>query len=122
MTWTLNNIRIYAQGYSDATSAIIARLQPVGTKTVHQYFGYESPRLSLRGLVTSTSGVEVLKSYRTTGISYTLSGPEGLIGDFFVKDVRADLQQTVHVTLFDQPSLDPQTPLYTVALELYEDE
>lgn len=122
MTWTLDNVRIYAQGYSDNTSAIIARLQPVGANTVHQFFGWESPRLSLRGLVTSTSGVEILKSYRTTGVSYTLSGPEGTIGDFFVKDVRVDLQQTVHVTLFDQPTLDPETPVYTVALELYQDE
>lgn len=121
MSWTFNNIRIYTQGFENNTSAIIARLQPVGTGTVYQYFGYEYPTLSLRGLVATTSGANILRDMVQSESSYTLSGPEGNIGNFFVKDVKVDRQQSYYLTLFDQPELDSNTPFYMISLSLYED-
>lgn len=122
MAWYFGDVRIYVQKYETDSKQVIARLQPLNNKTILHLFGWESEKLNLGGLVVTNSGVSTLKSYRTTGLAYTLSGPEGTVGDFYVSNIKAPRLDTINICLNDRPGLDPLSPVYSVNLELYIDD
>ncbi len=121
-SWTYNSIAIYVQGIEDSGTQIIARLQPVNNKTVLQVFGWESDIYSITALIATDADRNSLRALRKTGSSYSLSGPEGAIGNFFLKSFKASRTESVNITIFDRPSLDSTSPVYTINMELYLDE
>lgn len=121
MSWIFNNIRIYASRDDTKTAQVIARLQPLAGSTILHVFGNEAEIKSFGGLVATSGDLLSLQALTTTGLSYTLSGPEGILGDYFVKDFSAKRNSTVNICLFDRPSLPSNVPVYEVNLELYKD-
>lgn len=120
--WSFDGVAIYVQGIDDSGSQIIARLQPVNNKTILQIFGWESDIYSLSSIVVTDADRDALKALRKTGLSYSLSGPEGVIDSFFLKNFKASRTKSVNITIFDRPGLDSTSPVYTVEMELYLDE
>lgn len=121
-SWTYNGIAIYVQGIDDNGMQIIARLQPVNNKTILQTFGWESDIYNVNALIATDTDRDSLRALRKTATSYVLSGPEGVIDNFFLKGFKASRTQSVNITIFDRPSLDSTVPVYIVDLELYLDE
>lgn len=121
MSWTLDGTRIYTAQYNEKGDQIIARLQPLNNKTILHIFGYETEILSLAGLVVTSGDKETLKSFYKSGISHTLIGPEGTIGDFYVAGFKANRLPTVCLVLFDRPGLPTDAPAYDINMELFLD-
>ena len=117
--WLFNNIRIFVQENTSSDVQTIARLNPLNGGTIHQTFGYEDPTYNVSALVVGETDKDALKALSKTGTTYTLSGPYGVIGSFYVKSVEMDLQPAVYQTI--RPDLDCESPIYIVKLELYED-
>jgi len=122
MGWNFNGTRIYVNKLETSNPQIIAKLQPLDTDTVYHVFGWEKEKMNLAGLIVTNTDKEALEALYKTGLSYTLSGPEGSIGDYLVKEVKFNRLETVYICLYGRPGLDPYTPQYDVALELYLDD
>jgi len=122
MGWKFNSTRIYVQQLETSNEQIIARLQPLDTGTVLHIFGYDSEKLNLGGLIITTTDEEALVALSKTGLSYTLSGPEGNLGDWFVKSVKTKRNDYSFTKLFDRPLLGCEEPTYQLQMELYIDE
>ncbi len=121
-SWTYDGVAIYVQGIEDNGTQIIARLQPVNNKTVLQTFGWESDIYNVTALIATDTDRDSLRTLRKNATSYVLSGPEGVIDNFFLKSFKATRTESVSITIFDRPSLDSTVPVYIVDLELYLDE
>jgi hypothetical protein len=119
MAWTLNSIRIYTQEAKDDKNQIIPRLQPLDGGTILQFFGYEDLIKNLTAIVVGNTDRSALLALTTTGNSYTLITPEGNAGDFFVKKVSSNRIPNICQTL--RPDLDEDAPMYTVNIELFQD-
>ena len=119
MAWTLNSKRIFVQEYTINGSQIIPRLQPLTGGTIYQWFGYETQRLTLAGIVVGNSDKNALLGFYDDGTSRTLLGPYSINKDYFVKDITVTLLPITCQTL--RPDLDDDAPVYNVKLELYED-
>lgn len=118
MTWTLDSIRVFVQAAPESVSQTIARLQPLAGGSVHQVFGYQTPVLSLQGLVVGSGDVNLLKALTTGGTTYTLVTPWGN-RTVYVEEVSISPTMTVSQTLRDD--LDCDATVYEVDLELLED-
>lgn len=116
--WLLGGTRIFVQEHSEVGSQIIPRLQPLTGDTIYQWFGYESPRVSLAGLVVGTIDKGTIGNMYTTGESVTLSGPYSIYKDYYVKDSTFTILPATCQTL--RPDLSDDTPVFSVKLELYE--
>ncbi len=121
MSWTYNSIRMYVQGFNPKDTNIIARLQPLSGGTVLHHFGYEDQKLTLRGKVVTEADKDALEALIQTASSYALVGPEGSIGNYFVKNFNAVRDPTANSIWHDRPSLDCDVPVYTITLELWID-
>ena len=119
MAWTFGGQRIFVQEYTINGSQIIPRLQPLTGGTIYQWFGYETKRVTLAGIVVGTVNKSALMGFYEDGISRTLVGPYSINKDCFVKDISVTLLPITCQTL--RPDLDDDAPVYNVKLELYED-
>ncbi len=117
MTWTLDGIRVFVQAAPESVSQIIARLQPLSGGSVHQVFGYETPTISLQGLIVGSGDASALKALTTIGTTYTLVTPWGN-RTVYVEEVSVSPTMTVSQTLRDD--LDCSATVYEVDLELLE--
>ena len=117
--WTLNNIRIFVQGYSSNNKALIARLNPVGAGTVLHFFGYDELIVKIKGTVVGNTDTTSIKSLANTGLSYELMTPEGSAGNYFV--VNVDLERLPVICQSMRTDLPENSPVYTVNIELYHD-
>lgn len=121
MSWTFNNVRIYTNRDDDKVAQVIARLQPLTGSTILHIFGNEAEIKSIGGLIATSGDLITLKGLVSTGLSYTLSGPEGIVGDYFVKDFTSKRTTAVNSCFFDRPALPSDVPVYEVGLELFKD-
>lgn len=122
MGWRFNQTRIYLTKLETGADQIIARLQPLDTKTVHHVFGWESTKMSIAGLVATSGDKNALENLRKTGLAYTLSGPEGAVASCLVKGIKAARRPETWTCLFDRPGLPTTVATYDVTMELYVDE
>ena len=122
MAWTYDDIRLYTSSLDESSEQIIARLQPIASGTILHNFGWSTDIVKVTAIVATEADKDALKALRKTGESYTLSGPEGLVGDFFLKSFKGSRTPANCTVLFDRPSLESDVPLYKVDLELYIDE
>ena len=119
MAWTYNLRRIFVQEYTVNGSQIIPRLQPLTGGTIYQWFGYESQRLTLTGIVVGLEDKNAFLSFYDDGTSRNLRGPYSINKDYFVKDITVTLLPITCQTL--RPDLAEDSQVYNVKLELYED-
>ena len=121
MSWIFNSIRVYADKLESKTQKVIARLQPLAGSTILHVFGDESEIVTFGGLVVTDTDNDALKALVTTSTSYTLSGPEGIVGDFYIKNLASKRTPIVNICLDDRPGLPEDSPVYEVSMELYID-
>lgn len=119
MSWTVDTTRIYVEKLDEDTKNIIARLQPLNNKTILHHFGYESDVYKLSGIVVTDTDKDALKAMARTSTAYLVSGPEGQLGNFYVKNVKSSRMPIICITLYDRPGLDTASPVYMVDMELY---
>lgn len=121
MAWRYNGIRVYADKYDTKTERNIARLNPLSGSTILHMFGTDSEIINFGGLVATDSDMDALKALVSTSSSYTLSGPEGIIGDYYLKGLKAGRTPITFICLFDRPAVSGNAPVYDVEMELYLD-
>lgn len=119
MAWTFNGTRIFVQENPRKYEQIIARLNPLNTGTVLHWFGYDDLIENVNALIVGLTDRDSLEALASTGNSYTLSGPYGIVGDFYVKSLQIAQQRSVCQTF--RPDLDGDSPVYIVDMELYID-
>ena len=119
--WTMNGIRIFVQESKAETSQIIPRLQPLNGGTVLQFFGYEDQVRSLDAIVVGDTDRDGLLDLVASGAgtSFTLVGPEGSDGNFFVKKIGYSRIPNICQTL--RTDLAEDAPMYNFNLQLYPD-
>lgn len=121
MAWKLSTTRIYVSSIDEEGQQIIARLQPISSGTILHNYGWTKDIIKLSALVATEADKNALKQMTRTGSSYTLSGPEGVIGNFFVSSVKSARTSSTCISLFDRPSLPSDAPIYKADMELYID-
>jgi hypothetical protein len=119
MLWSLNSIGLTVQKYTGEVKQIVAKLQPLSGGTVFQFFGYETNIVKLTAKIVGESNKDNLKNLTTTGTSYSLVSPEGVVGDFFVSSVTEDRNMCISQTIDISQACD--APVYDVQIELYEE-
>lgn len=118
MAWSIDGIRIFVNESKEDAGQIVPRLQPLSGGTVLQIFGYESDIRTVSGIVVGDTDKEGLKNLRKSGGTYTLMSPEGDLGSFTVKHVAVQRVPAICQTL--RLDLDPESPVYSVEVQLYE--
>lgn len=117
MAWTLGGQRIYVQEIGGEGSQIIPRLQPLDGGTVLQFFGYENEVKQLTAIVVGDTKKDTLLAYRKTSTLRALVGPEGSLGNYYVRKVAHKRLPIVCQTI--DTSLPEEAPVYSVDIELY---
>jgi hypothetical protein len=119
MAWTLGGNRIYTQESSENTGQILVRLQPVSGGTVVQSFGYDSLIRQMTVIVVGDTIKNAIKGYsQDGGTSHALVSPEGSLGNFIVKSAQVKRTNSTNQTI--DITQDCATPVYEIALEMYE--
>jgi hypothetical protein len=121
MSWKYGGTRVYVRAHDGKSSQIIARLQPLNAGTILHIFGYEDEVITVAGLVATSGDMETLKARRTTGTSYVFSGPEGIVGNYYLGGIQWKRLPTTCLILFDRPGLSETAPTYDVTMELLPD-
>jgi hypothetical protein len=117
--WTYNSIRIFVTKISDDNTQIIAKLQPLNSKTIYQVFGYELPVYSVGGVIVGDTDKASLVALINDGVSYNLTGPEGSLGNYYLNKLSFDRIYTIAQTI--RPDLDCTSPVYNFTMDLYKD-
>lgn len=118
--WTFNGVRIYTQAVDQNGDQIISELNPIGGGSIYHNFGYEDEKVGIAGVVVGETDKDSLLALYKTGLSYTLSGDLGVMGDFFVKNIKTKRRLIDRQTIrSDLPTVG--TPVYDFSFELLED-
>lgn len=115
--WTYNGIRIIATERGDENPQIVARLNPIGGGTHLQAFGYEDEITKITCVIVGNTDMEAVKALAKTGLSYVLSGSEGIVGSYVLNKCSDRRKQVYRQTL--RSDLPEDSPVYWVDLELY---
>lgn len=117
-TWTLNNIRLFTQKHKIGVVQNLARLQPLGLESVYHRFGYVSPAHAVSAYIVGNTDKDALQYICGIGGQYILSGPEGLVGEYHVKNFNADRVMCIDQTV--RPDLPGSSPVYLCDFELWQ--
>jgi hypothetical protein len=74
MPWYIDDTRIFVTKKNESHKHIIARLQPVGTGTVHQSFGYENRIYKINAYVVGNGNVSELGGKVRDGQTHSFNG------------------------------------------------
>lgn len=119
--WTYGGIRIFVLDKKSETKPIIAKLQPVTSGTVWQFFGWESEILKLPCKVVGEVDSAALLAMSRTGTAYELTDYAGNdLGDYYLLSYSPSDDKSIRQTL--RSDLDCDAPVYSVDLELGKDE
>lgn len=116
--WTFDGNRIYVTDEDVSSNQIIARLQPLAGTTILHAFGYESEIYKFTCKVVGNTILDALKTLRTTGTAYTMSGTDGFSKSLYLHNLSYKRDNTIWQSI--DPAQDCSTPVYTVTMELYE--
>ena len=119
MAWYLDTTRIFVNEHVEDAAQIIPRLQPLSGGTVQQLFGYESPTLGVAALVIGSGDARVLRDMTTDASLHTLTGPEGVMGDYLVKKINLARIYSICQTM--RPDLPEDAEVYEAKIDLYEE-
>lgn len=117
MAWTFNDVRIFVQENPRKLDQTIARLNPLNTGTVLHWFGHDDLIQNINAIIVGNDDRDALEALTTTGTAYTLSGPYGVVGDFYVKSLQIAQRLSSGQTI--RQDLDCESPVYIVDMELY---
>lgn len=115
--WTFNGTRIITQDLDDNSKQIVARLNPIQAGTIYHVFGWDEPIVKVGGIVVGDTDRDALKALTQTGLTYVLSGPEGIMGDYVLNSVTFKRLMCICQTM--RPDLPEDSPVYNVDMELY---
>jgi len=117
MAWKLEDVRIFLQELGDTTERITAVLQPIEGYSVIQLLGKKIPIYNINYYIVGSGDKITLEGYVDNGTLCTLSGPDGVVGDFYVHNAKFERQMVVKQTIrTDRPIGDK---VYVVNSELY---
>jgi len=120
MAWYYNSIRIYVQSLEGSGKQIMPRLQPLTSATVIQIFGHESPIWKVQCKVVGDSNLNSLKGLIDNATAYYLTGNNSFSKSLLLANISYKRDEMVYQTI--DTTQDCETPVYTVTLELYEEE
>lgn len=117
MAWYVDSVRTFVDESKEEGGQIIPRLQPLGGSTILQIFGYESIIRNIGGLIVGDTDKNALLAKRTDGNTHTLTGPEGSLGSFYVKNVTISRIHSICQTI--RPDLDIDAPVYQFEIQFF---
>jgi len=119
--WMIDSTRIYVQDFNRTNNQIVAKLQPISSKTVYHIFGDESEIINLEGIVVGNNDRNYLKSIVHDGNLHSLTGYYSIsYNDIIIHSVKDKLLKTICQTI--RPDLGADAPVYSVSIELYRNE
>ena len=119
MTWKLEDVIIFLQKLGENTERITAVLQPVTGYSVIQQLGKKVPISNINYYIVGDTDKDTINGYVDNGTKVTLSGPDGVVGDFYMHTAKYDRQMVIKQTI--RTDLDIDEKVYVVSSELFED-
>jgi len=120
MAWTYGGTRIFVTESAEDSEQIIARLQPLAGDTVLQVFGYTTPISKLGCYIVGDTDKNHIESLVASGVSFELVNYDGVVGDFYLKNV--SIKQIYSICQSLRTDLPETANVYIADLELYKDE
>lgn len=119
MAWKLEDIRIFLQKLDDTQERVTAVLQPIEGYSVLQLLGNKVPTYSIEYYIVGDADKTKINQYVYSGTLCTLSGPDGVVGNFYIHNAKFARQMVVKQTI--RTDLDIDEKVYVVNSELYQD-
>ena len=118
MAWKLEDVRIFLQSLGNTEEKVIALLQPIDGYTVIQLLGNKVPTYNIEYYIVGDADKRKLNQYVYSGSLVTLSGPDGIVGDFYMHNAKFERQMVISQTI--RTDLEVDDKVYVVNSELYE--
>ena len=119
MAWKLEDVRVFLQKLGDTTERVTAILQPIEGYSVIQQLGKKVPTFNIDYYVVGDTDKDTINGYVDDGTKVTLSGPDGVVGDFYMHNAKFNRQMIVSQTI--RTDLATDAKVYVVNSELYKD-
>ena len=125
--WNLDSVRIYVQEFGDELGEIIPRIQPLDGPTILQIFGDESSIYKIQAKIVGYDDLDTIKGYVHDGATHNLlESPSGVsVPGYFDKDLyirKMSYSRDKSIMQTMRNDLSCYAPVFTLDLELYEDE
>jgi len=117
MTWKLEDVRIFLQSLGNTEERVTAVLQPIEGYSVIQLLGNKVPIYSVEYYIVGDADKTKIGQYVYSGSLVTLSGPDGVVGDFYLHTAKFERQMVVKQTIRTDLEIDDK--VYIVNSELY---
>ena len=119
MAWKLEDVRIFLQDLGDSEERITAVLQPIEGYSVIQLLGNKVPTYSISYYIVGDADKTKLGQYIYSGSLVTLSGPDGIVGNFYIHTAKFERQMVVSQSI--RTDLASTAKVYVVSNELFKD-
>lgn len=119
MAWKLEDVRIFLQDLSNTEERVTAVLQPIEGYSVVQLLGNKVPIYNINYYIVGDADKTKINQYVYSGSLCTLSGPDGIVGDFYVHNAKFERQMVIKQSI--RTDLDVDEKVYVVNSELYKD-
>lgn len=119
MAWKLEDVRIFLQELGNTEERISAVLQPIEGYSVVQLLGNKVPIYNINYYIVGDADKTTINQYVYSGTLVTLSGPDGVVGNFYIHNAKFERQMVVKQTI--RTDLATDAKVYVVNSELYED-
>ena len=119
MAWKLQDVRIFLQSLGNTEERIVAVLQPIEGYSVIQLLGNQVPTYNIEYYIVGDDDKTKLNQYVYSGSLVTLSGPDGIVGNFYMHNAKFERQMVIKQTIRTDRDIDDK--VYIVNSELYKD-
>ena len=119
MAWKLEDVRIFLQDVSNTEERISAVLQPIEGYSVVQLLGNKVPTYNIGYYIVGDADKTKINQYVYSGSLCTLSGPDGVVGNFYIHNAKFERQMTIKQSI--RTDLAATEKVYVVNSELYKD-
>jgi len=117
MAWKLEDVRIFLQTLDESEERITAVLQPIQGYSVIQLLGNKIPTYNISYYIVGDADKTKITQYTYSGSLVTLSGPDGVVGDFYIHNAKFDRQMAVSQSI--RTDLAVNDKIYIVNSEIY---
>lgn len=117
--WKLEDVRIFLQKQGNTEERITAVLQPLEGYSVIQLLGNKVPIYNVEYYIVGDTDKTKINQYIYSGTLCTLSGPDGVVGNFYIHNAKFERQMVIKQTI--RTDLDIDDKVYVVNSELYQD-
>jgi len=117
MAWKLEDVRIFLQKLGNTEERVTALLQPIEGYTVIQLLGKKVPIYNIEYYIVGDTDKSTINGYVDNGTLVTLSGPDGVVGDFYVHNAKFERQMVVTQTI--REDLERDAKVYVVNSEIF---